>query len=107
MKRVLMHSVSLFFGLISVAQADSVDSAYRLCAALDATGMLSKPCSVSGWGRSVDAYIDTNASEARSMCSSISKMMADQGTLFPGGWQLKIYSPYSNGNTIAYCNLPE
>jgi hypothetical protein len=86
---------------------DAVNSAYFLCALIDKTGLASEPCDVSGGGGSVDATIDMNSGEARTLCTQIAGMMRDKGKRFPGRqWKLKIKSPYSNG-PIAYCNLPQ
>lgn len=85
----------------SAVIADDVDSAYKLCGALDRTGLVTQ-CEVSGWGSSVDATIDTTGAEARKMCSQIQQMVGDQ---FSNNWKLQIFSPYSGDRPIAKCNL--
>lgn len=85
--------------------ADTVDNAYHLCSVFDATGLLSQPCEVSGWNQAVDVSMDTNSTEARKICSGVSAMMAKEDILFGPDWKIRIYSPYSNENTIATCNL--
>jgi hypothetical protein len=47
-----------------------------------------------------------NSSEARKLCVQVSTLMASKGAHFDGGWTFQIKSPYSGGNSIAYCNLP-
>lgn len=99
---------TLLIGLTtSLAHADegSVNSAYRICALMDASGLGSQPCDVSGWGSSVDLYLDMDAGEARKLCPQIAGLARDKGWRFQDGWTLKIYSPYSGDNTIAYCRL--
>lgn len=87
------------------ALADSVENAYRFCSALDSTGLLSQPCKVSGWNQAIDATIDTSSSEARKICAGIVAQASQIGARFDKGWKVRIYSPYSNGNTIAQCSF--
>lgn len=89
------------------AQADeqSVRSAYILCETIDNTGLASAPCDVSGWDSSVTATLDMNSGEARELCGQIAALMKERGQLFSKGWTFKIVSPYSNGSSIAFCNL--
>lgn len=107
-----MLRILLIAGLILptpalAAETDAVDSAYRLCAVLDNTGLLSAPCDVSGWHSSVTAVMDTSSGEARKICAQIVQMMSQQNVLFPGGrWTMQIKSPYSGDNSIAFCKLP-
>ncbi len=100
---VLALGVSI--GSVTFAN-DTVDNAFRLCAALEGTGLLSSECEVSGWNQTVEVIIDTSGSEARSICVGVSKMMVGIGAKFDKGWKLKIYSPYSGEKTIAFCSLP-
>jgi len=83
----------------------SVINAYGLCKVFDNTGLLSQPCSISGWNSSVDVKMDTNSTEARQICQGISSMMKDQGVRFDTGWKIRIYSPFSGDNTLAQCSL--
>ncbi|MCK5284954.1 MAG: hypothetical protein KAJ86_05145 [Alphaproteobacteria bacterium] len=102
---ITVLSVTAFLGFSQISKADTVDNAYKFCYALDSTGLLSEPCKVSGWGRSIDVSIDTSSSEARKICSGIVAQASQLNIRFDDGWKIKIYSPYSNGNTIAQCNL--
>ncbi len=86
------------------AHADAVEDAYRLCAAFEATGMTTER-EVKRWGSTVDVRIDTNGSEARSICSGAADMMAELTRSFAGRWKLRIFSPYSGDHPIAICNL--
>jgi hypothetical protein len=92
-------------GLSQVSIADTVGNAYRFCSALDATGLLNKPCDVSGSNQSIDVTMDTTSSEAMEMCSFIVTQASQVGAHFDRGWKVRIYSPYSSGNTIAQCNF--
>jgi hypothetical protein len=86
------------------AWADSIDDAYKICAAADSTGVTSQPCSVSG--RNVDIYVDASGSTANEICRAMANLMFQQGVRFDRGWKIRIYSPFSGGNTIAQCPLP-
>mgnify|MGYP001371966141 FL=1 len=83
----------------------SVDNAYRLCAVFDGTGLTSSKCSVSGWNSSVDVKIDMTSGEARKLCVQVAALARQKGMTFDPGWQIRIYSPYSGDNTIAFCQL--
>lgn len=99
-----LMAISLTF-LPIAAGADTVDNAFRFCRALDGTGVLSKPCEVSGWSQAIDLSIDTSSSEARKICAGIIAQASQVGAHFDKGWKVRIYSPYSNGNTIAQCGF--
>lgn len=83
----------------------SVDNAFRLCTVLDATGLLTQECDVSGWNAAVTIKVDVQASEARDICTEVKGIEQKRGWVFEPKWQLKIYSPYSADNTIAVCRL--
>ena len=85
--------------------ADDIDKAYMVCAAADKTGVFSKKCSVSGGQFSINFNVDTSASEARKICSGMKDTIRSEGIKFDHKWTIKIYSPYSGNNTIAYCQL--
>jgi hypothetical protein len=85
------------------AFADSVDSAFALCRAIDGTGASSTPCKVSTY--TVTATLDMDSSDARDFCSLMAQMVRDQNAGFDGRWTLQIKSPYSNGTSIAFCTL--
>ena len=84
---------------------DVIDYAYRVCEAADATGLLSAPCSVSGLNQAVEMSIDTSGPEAIKICQGMADVVVGQGVKFEPGWQIRIYSPFSNGKTIAVCPL--
>lgn len=89
----------------SSAAADAVSSAYALCNVIDSTGLASAPCDVSGWNQSVTTVIDMNSGEARKLCTQIAGLMRERALSFDKGWTLQIKSPYSGGNSIAFCPL--
>ena len=106
---IVAGGISLF-GQVPIAfSADAasktVDNAFLLCKMLDSTNLLSEPCSVSGWGSTVDISVDMNASEARKMCAPVKDMLASNKIVFSPGWSLKISSPYSGDKAIATCPL--
>jgi hypothetical protein len=78
--------------------ADAVDNAYRLCAAMDKTGL-------TGWGSTVDVRMDTSGAETRKICAGVVDMMAQQKHSFASKWKLCIFSPYSSEHPIAVCTL--
>ncbi|CDM57196.1 hypothetical protein [Rhizobium favelukesii] len=87
------------------AAADSLKSGYALCAAIDNSGLASKPCEVSAWSSAVIATVDMDSGEARDVCPRIAGLMKERGASFEAGWTLQIKSPFSNGESIAYCKL--
>lgn len=70
-KTVAGLAAMMVLGLSQVSHADTIDNAFKFCSALDATGVLSKLCDVSGWNQSIDVTMDTSSSEARKICSGI------------------------------------
>lgn len=83
----------------------STRNASIICKAADGLGMHSKPCEVSGWASSIDIHMDATAADARQICAGMRQTAISEGMEFGKGWQIRIFSPYSNGNTIAACNL--
>lgn len=86
---------------------ESVDSASKICMAIDMAGIASKPCEVSGWNSSIQITIDVRSGEARDICHHLVNAASEKDWRFSRGWKIEIFSPYSNGNTIAYCNLQQ
>jgi len=86
------------------SHADPVADAYRLCKAMEGTG-LTTDCEVSGYHSRVDVTIDTTGSEARKICAGVAEQMAQAGANFQGKWKLRILSPYSGDKAIAVCQL--
>lgn len=104
----MVLSAIVYFA-ISAASADAneqVENAFFLCHLIDNTGLSSAPCEVSGWSSTVTATIDMSSEEARKLCPQMAVLLRDIGKSFDGRWTLQIRSPYSNGNSIAYCKLP-
>ena len=94
----------LLLSIAPAARADPVGDAYRLCKAMEATG-LSTECKVSGYHSRVDVTIDTTGAEARKICAGVVEQMVRVGANFQGKWQLRILSPYSGDKAIAVCGL--
>lgn len=102
---IFLLTLALF--LPELAYSDDIDKAYAVCAVFDNTGILSEPCEISGWDGAIDVTMDTNSTEARKICNGASQMLADQELFFNDRkWEIRIYSPFSDGNTLATCNLP-
>lgn len=89
----------------ALAKVDSVDSAFRLCAFFDNSGLTSEKCKVSGWDESVNVTMDMTSETARTSCKMLAASAKKNKILFTKGWTLKIYSPYSGEKTIAFCPL--
>jgi len=98
--------LSALFSLSFACGADVIDNAMKLCRVFDATGMLSQEYEVSGGSFSVDVHIDTSSVEAMSICKQVSGMLQKDKVRFDRDWKIRIFSPFSNGKTIATCNLP-
>lgn len=94
--------MSLVLMMGNVLMADDVDRARIICKSFDDTGVLTKPCNISTgfYDLSIEITANMTPSQARGIC----KMYANK-KLGVAGWNLKIYSPYSNGNIIAQCKL--
>lgn len=99
------HPASVTHSAPAAQTNTSVDNAFRLCGAFDQMGLLSDKCSVSGWSSAVDISVDTTAIEAHKICAISVNFAREHGINFDAGWQLRIYSPFSNGNTLAVCSL--
>lgn len=83
----------------------SVASAYRICQAVDNTGLASEPCSVSGWGSSINIRMDMDSANARTTCAGMVDLAHKENLYFDRGWTIRIYSPYSGDHPIATCSL--
>lgn len=83
--------------------ADSTDAAFKMCRMFDSTHMESSPCSVGV--RTVTITVDMATDQAQALCTQVAGVETQLGLVFDPGWQLFINSPYSNGQSIAYCDL--
>lgn len=101
----LIAICSLSLCSFNIAKADTIDSAYTVCSALDKSGSLSEECKVSGWNQSVDISLAMTAPDAMTTCNAIVKSAAKNKLRFDKGWKLRIYSPYSGKRTIATCSF--
>jgi hypothetical protein len=84
------------------APEDALATAYIVCGVVDAAGFASKPCEVSAWHAAVQVTADVRGLEARAICAEVSKAIRKNDWPF-GGWKIEIYSPFSGGNTVAFC----
>ena len=109
MNKLLRTSTGIDF-LLSVGAAfgsveSSVQSAIRACQVFDQMGVLSEKCKVSGWDFSIELSMDMSGSQAIEICKGAAENMRRVGLPFDPQWQLKIYSPFSNRQTLAACPL--
>ena len=103
--RLFLAVFLLLFSLHPIkGKAEAIDDAFRLCIALENTGLIIE-CEVNGWGSTVDVRIDTLRSEAKKMCSYIVDMVADYARSIDEEWILRIFSPYSGDYPIARCRF--
>jgi hypothetical protein len=71
---------------------------------VDGSGIGSDKCVVSG--TTVTITLNMIASEAQKTCHEIIKIAKGEGWEFEeGNWTLRIKSPYSGENAIAFCAL--
>src|SRR5438552_134470 len=103
--RTLIFTAVLFSTPALADSRASVDSANYACALFDSTGLASSPCAVDGFGSAVVVTMDMDSDEARDLCQKVSYLLKTRGRTFDAGWTLQIRSPYSNGNSIAFCHL--
>lgn len=78
-------------------------NAFKMCEAIDSLRDATEPCRVRG--TSVVVTMALSAQAAKKYCGLAANEMRKAGKNFEKGWTLQIKSPYSNGNTIAVCNL--
>lgn len=102
MPRTLMIAVLALAA--GAAHADTIDNAYRLCSAFEATKLTSE-CTVKGGDQSVEVTIDMTSAEARKACPQMTAQIRSIGATFGSTWRLKIFSPYGE-RPIASCPLP-
>lgn len=81
------------------------DSPYRVCEAIDISGVASQPCEFSAFNKAIKIWLDLPQGQAKLMCEVIADQIKQKKIPFKQGWKLEVYSPYSGGNTIAYCAL--
>lgn len=84
------------------AQRAPMRAPEKLCAHFDLTGLLSSPCDISYFIKTVEVRLDMSSSDARKFCPSVRNLTSAR---FDSGWSLRIFSPYSGDNPIATCSL--
>ncbi len=101
--------VALATALLTIpgpALADDVANASYLCAIINATGLTNTQCELSAATSSVTSTIEISVPEANKLCGKLVDLMVQRGRPFSRHWVLNIRSPYSDKNSIAFCNLP-
>src|SRR5437899_2241723 len=86
MHRLLSLLTLTSLGFAQPARADAVEDAYRLCKAMESSGVTTE-CTVSGYHSRVDVTIDTNGTEARKICAGVVEQMAQKTRSFNGRWK--------------------
>lgn len=81
----------------------AIHQASLICESVDSVGLSSRPCEYSGWDSSITLTLDTNSSEARSICQGVVDESNGLNFTWNGRWQLKINSV--SGHQLAYCTL--
>src|SRR5437868_6119227 len=98
--------LSIFiFSTWTAAFADSADDAHKVCQTIRKTAVVSD-CEVNGTDRSIDAWINTNTTEARKMCADVVRLLKGV-TNFSEAWQLRIFPPSNREHPLATCALPQ
>lgn len=77
-----------------------INRAARFCTALDTAGVLSEPCELDKWNNKIIISLNTNAYRALETCLDLRLEITGMK-----GWSLVVKSPFSHGNSIAYCEL--
>ncbi|MBY3433404.1 hypothetical protein HFN89_04425 [Rhizobium laguerreae] len=103
MKFVQMFLAAAIAAPTAALADESVDHAYRMCSAMENTGVPSD-CTVSSTSHTVTMTINMVSSEARSFCAGAVSQMHQVGAHFAPGWTLRIVSPVS-GSSVAECSL--
>lgn len=109
MKIAILLSIVSYLYLVGCSKsenpiAQAIDDAYRVCTALNNTGLTSE-CQVKGWGHTIDVRIDTTGIEARKICDGAVKTISQMTRNFKSEWKLRIYSPFSEDHPLAVCVL--
>lgn len=87
----------------SVAQAESVADAQKLCRAMDNMAILAEPCEYSYMKTRMDLVIPMSSVEARKLCRQL-PAIARQAGFDLSNLRVFIRSPYSQ-TAIAHCTL--
>jgi hypothetical protein len=91
----------------AVADSDPIVSAKTVCRAADAK-ISTAPCSYSAAEKTVTVSIDLSGQDARELCHTMQISLMQEHVYFDGDpWKLNLKSPFSGGNTIAFCDLPQ
>ena len=89
----------------SLAQANSLDNAYKFCGVLDATGVLAAKCAVSSFSSTVGLLVKANAEQATEFCAMVAGMAGENGLAFDPQWKVQVHSPQSGNVPLAVCRF--
>lgn len=87
----------------SGGNSDPYAAFYLLCKIVDGTGISASPCEVSAWSRTVTVTADVRGKQARAICKDMQG--AARSLHLRSGWKAEIVSPFSNGKSLAFCDL--
>lgn len=91
----------------AAADSDPVASAKTVCRAADAK-VSTSPCLYSEAEKTVTVSLDLSGEDARELCHTMQISLMQAHIYFDGDpWKLNLKSPFSGGNTIAFCDLPQ
>src|SRR5690606_25280451 len=98
-------AVGVLSSVAAVANADvSGRSGLILCDFLMGTDMFFD-CNVSTVDKSVEMFINTNASEAGSICEGTASIAVRSGAEFESGWRLRVLGLEPLGELLAECDF--
>lgn len=81
-----------------------VKMAYAICDQLNSIGAGTSPCEVGGL--SITVHSNSTVAEAQDLCSAAVQGLKELRYSFNAPWTFHVKSPYSGGQSIAYCQLP-
>lgn len=88
---------------------DAIGSAYRVCSALKSIkGVTECSVGVHMSGNTIDVRMNTNASQAETLCPGIVAKVSQVTSSFATAkrkWHVRIYSPYTGSHPLAVCPL--
>jgi hypothetical protein len=91
--------------LASTSSADSLESARKFCAVLDASGLLTAKCTISSWAAAVSLQVEANPRQAKEFCRMVAEMAGQNGLEFDLQWTIRVGSPQSGSGPLAVCRF--
>ncbi len=82
---------------------EAIRQARAICTLLDRTGVTTSPCAVGAMTITLHAILEVE--QAREICASIVRRSREANYAFGGKWKFDIRTPFSGGQSIAWCRL--